>query len=174
MGLDNYINYALKSLLNNPILEVLREIKITKILKQSNFVKRDVGHSSFQILLHFIYMLIMQKRQSSFIKQSDSAFGKDTYYRFIKESRYNWRKLLLLSATTLLQKIKPLYRYGEHRLLIIDDTVEPKRGKYIEGSCKRIYSNKERKSINAINIVSDIRRFYLSKNLSEAHNLGVL
>jgi len=42
MGLDNYINYALKSLLNNPILEVLREIKITKILKQSNFVKRDV------------------------------------------------------------------------------------------------------------------------------------
>jgi len=45
MELDNYINYALKSLLNNPILEVLREIKITKILKQSNFVKRDVAES---------------------------------------------------------------------------------------------------------------------------------
>jgi SRSO17 transposase len=154
MGLDNYINYALKSLLKNPILEVLQEIKITKILKQSNFVKRDIGHSSFQILLHFIYMLVLQKRQSNFIKQSDSAFSKDTYYRFIKESRYNWRKLLLLSTTTLLQKIKPLYRYSEHRLLIIDDTIEPKRGKYIEGSCKSIYSNKEQKSINGINIVS--------------------
>jgi hypothetical protein len=154
MELANYINYAMNSLLKNPILEVLQEIQIIKILKQSNFVKRDVGHPPFQILLHFLYMLVMQKRESSFIKQSDSAFGKDTYYRFIKESRYNWRKLLLFSTTVLLQKIKPLHKYGEHRLLIIDDTVEPKRGKLIEGSCKYVWSNKEHRSINAINIVS--------------------
>ncbi len=154
MELANYINYAMKSLLKNPILEVLQEIKITKILKQSNFVKRDVGYPPFQIILHFLYMLVMQKRQSSFIKQSNSAFGKDAYYRFIKESRYNWRKLLLLSTTALLQKIKPLHKTGEHRLLIIDDTVEPKRGKLIEGSCKYIWSNKEHRSINALNIVS--------------------
>ena len=61
MELANYINYAIKSLLKNPILEVLQEIKITKILKQSNFVKRDVGHPPFQILLHFLYMLVMHK-----------------------------------------------------------------------------------------------------------------
>ena len=154
MELANYINYAMKSLLKNPILEVLQEIKITKILKQSNFVKRDIGYPPFQIILHFLYMLVMQKRQSSFIKQSDSAFGKDAYYRFIKESRYNWRKLLLLATTVLLQKIKPLHKSGEHRLLIIDDTVEPKRGKFIEGSCKYIWSNKEHRTINALNIVS--------------------
>lgn len=47
-------------------------------------------------------MLVMQKRQSTFIKKSDSTFGKDAYYR----------------------------------LLIIDDIVEAKRGKLIEGSCK--------------------------------------
>ena len=154
MELANYINYAMKSLLKNPILEVLQEIKITKILKQSNFIKRDIGYPPFEIILHFIYMLVMQKRQSAFVKQSDSAFGKDAYYRFIKESRYNWRKLLLLSATALLKKIKPLHKNGEYKLLIIDDTVEPKRGKFIEGSCKYIWSNKEHKTINALNIVS--------------------
>jgi len=154
MELANYINYAMKSILKNPILEVLTEIKITKILKQSNFVKRDVGYPPFQIILHFLYMLVMNKRQSTFIKKSDSAFGKDTYYRFIKDSRYNWRKFLMLSATALLQKIKLLHKNGEHRLLIIDDTVEAKRGKYIEGSCKYIWSNKEHRSINALNIVS--------------------
>ena len=129
MGLDNYIETAMRSILKNPILEVLTEIKITKILKQSNFVKRGVGYAPFQIILHFMYMLIMNKRQSNFIKKSEGAFGKDVYYRFIKQSRYNWRKLLLLSSTALLQKIKPLHKKGEHRLLIIDDTVESKRGK---------------------------------------------
>ena len=154
MELANYINYAMKSLLKNPILEVLQEIKITKILKQSNFVKRDIGYPPFQIILHFLYMLVMQKRQSTFIKKSESAFGKDSYYRFIKDSRYNWRKLLLLSATALLHKIKPLHKTGEHRLLIIDDTVEAKRGKFIEGTCQYIWSNKEHRTINALNIVS--------------------
>ncbi|MDA7816855.1 transposase [Sulfurimonas sp.] len=154
MELDNYIQTAVRSILKNPILEVLIEIKITKILKQSNFIKRDVGYPPFQIILHFVYMLVMQKRQSTFIKKSDSAFGKDSYYRFIKESRYNWRKFLMLSTTTLLQKIKSLHKDGEHRLLFIDDTVEAKRGKYIEGSCKYIWSNKEHRSINALNIVS--------------------
>ena len=99
MELANYIETAMKSILKNPIYEVLSEIKITKILKQSNFVKREVGYPPFQIILHFLYMLIMQKRQSTFIKNSDKAYGKDVYYRFIKEKRYNWRKLLLLSAT---------------------------------------------------------------------------
>ena len=154
MELANYINYAMKSLLKNPILEVLQEIKITKLLKQSNFVKRDVGFAPLQIILHFLYMLVMQKRQSSFIKQSDSAFGKDAYYRFIKDSRYNWRKLLLLSSNALLHKIKPLHKKGEYSLLIIDDTVEAKRGRFIEGSCKYIWSNKEHRTINALNIVS--------------------
>ena len=71
MELENYINYAMKSILKNPILEVLTEINILKILKQSNFVKRDVGHPPFQILLHFVYMLVMQKRESSFISTTN-------------------------------------------------------------------------------------------------------
>jgi hypothetical protein len=74
MELANYINYAMKSILKNPILEVLNDIKITKILKESNFVKRDIGYPPLQIILHFLYMLVMQKRQSTFIKKSDSAF----------------------------------------------------------------------------------------------------
>ena len=60
----------------------------------------------------------------------------------------------MLSATELLKKIKPLHKKGEYKLLIIDDTVEAKRGKFIEGTCKYIWSNKEHRSINALNIVS--------------------
>ena len=61
MGVDSYIQTVMRGILKNPILEVLSEIKITKILKQSNFVKREVGYPPFQIILHFVYMLVMNK-----------------------------------------------------------------------------------------------------------------
>jgi len=154
MGLDNHIKSAVKSVLKNPILSVLREINIAQVLKQSNFVKRSVGYSPFLILLHFVYMLLMSKRQSAFIKQSNDAYGKDTYYRFVQSLKYNWRKLLLLSSSALISKVTPLYKCGEQRLFIIDDTVESKRGKKIEGSCKSLWSNKDHKLINGLNIVS--------------------
>ena len=154
MGLDDYIESAMRGVLKNPILGVLREIGIAKILKQSNFVKREVGHPPFQILLHFVYMLVMNKRQSAFVKQSRDAFGKDAYYRFVKQSRYNWRKLLMISAAALIRKIEPLHGSGEQRVLIIDDTVEPKRGKQIEGSCRYLWSNKEHRLINGVNLVT--------------------
>jgi hypothetical protein len=154
MSLDNSIELAVSSVLKNPILGVLREINISKILLQSNFIKRDIGFSPFQIILHFIYMLVMNKRQSAFVKQSADSYGKDAYYRFVKDARYNWRKLLMLTSIALIRKIKPLQKDGDHRLLIIDDTVESKRGKLIEGSCRSIYSNKEHRCVNGINIVS--------------------
>jgi len=77
-------------------------------------------------------MLVMHKRQSVFVKQSGDAFGKDVYHRFLKERGFNWRKLLILSAVKLIGKVETLHRANEQRLLIIDDTVEPKRGKQIE------------------------------------------
>jgi hypothetical protein len=154
MGTSNSIETAVRGVLKNPILSVLRQINISQILKQSNFVKREIGHVPFQVLLQFVYMLVMNKRQSSFIKQSSDAYGKDTYYRFVKSVRYNWRKLLLLSSTALIRKTEALQKSSDRRVLIIDDTVEVKRGKRIEGSCKSIYSNKEHRWVNGINIVN--------------------
>ena len=65
VGLDNHIEYAMKGILKNPIFSVLREIKIITILKQSNFNKRNTGFPVFSLLLQFVYMLIVNKRQFS-------------------------------------------------------------------------------------------------------------
>lgn len=154
MSLDNSIESAISGVLKNPILSLLREINISKILKESNFIKRDIGYAPLQLLLHFVYMLVMSKRQSAFIRHSGDAYAKDTYYRFVQNIRYNWRKLLGLSALALIQKIRPLQKSIDYRVLIVDDTVEPKRGKQIEGSCKSIYSNKEHRCVSGLNMVS--------------------
>ncbi|MDN5101478.1 transposase [Aliarcobacter butzleri] len=154
MGLDNFIQTAMNNVLKNPILTVLKDINFSSILKQSNFIKRDIGKSPYLIILHFLYMFIINKRISTFMKQSSDSYKKDVYYRLLKNSKYNCRKLLLLSSVKLISKLHILQKAADTRVLIIDDTVEIKRGKFIEGSCRNLWNNKEHRTVKGLNIVS--------------------
>src|SRR5574344_912972 len=154
MGLDNFIQTAMNSVLKNPILLVLRDINFSSILKQSNFITRDIGKSPYLVILHFLYMFVINRKISSFMKYSNDSYKKDVYYRLLKSSKYNWRKLLLLTSVKLICKLHKLQQTTDTKVLIIDDTVEIKRGKFIEGSCKNLWSNKEHRTVKGLNIVS--------------------
>jgi hypothetical protein len=154
MGLENFIETAMNSVLKNPIVSVLREINFSSILKQSNFIKRDIGKTPYFVILHFLYMFIINKKISSFMRYSNDSFKKDVYYRLLKDKRYNWRKLLLLTSIKLINKLGSLQKSTDTKVLIIDDTVEIKRGKHIQGSCKNLWSNKEHRTVKGLNIVS--------------------
>ena len=60
MRLDNSIQTAISNLLKNPILSILRDINFSSILKQSNFIKRDIGKSPYLVILHFLYMFVIR------------------------------------------------------------------------------------------------------------------
>ena len=154
MGLEYFIETAMKSVLKNPIVLVLRDINFSSILKQSNFIKRDVGVPPYMVILQFLYMFLINKKISSFMKYSNDSFKKDVYYRLLKNSKYNWRKLLLLTSVNLINKLSSLQKPTDTKVFIIDDTVEIKRGKYIEGSCKNLWSNKDKRVVKGLNIVS--------------------
>ena len=62
MELDNFIQTAMRRVLKNPILSILRDINFSSILKQSNFIKKDIGKSPYMIILHFLYMFIINKK----------------------------------------------------------------------------------------------------------------
>ena len=47
---------------------------------------------------------LINKKISTFMKYSNDSFKKDVYYRLLKNGRYNWRKLLLLTSVKLLSK----------------------------------------------------------------------
>ena len=153
MSYTNIITDAISNRLNNPILKVLTEIKITTLLKKSSFSKKD-GASNYTIFLHFIYMIIMNKKIAIFMKQSKDSLKKDAYYRMLKNEKYNWQKLLLLSSAKLIKLVTPLQKSTEEKLFIIDDTNEDKKGKLIEGVCDKLWSNKDKKTIRGINLVS--------------------
>ena len=154
MGIDNFIETAMNNVLKNPIVEILRDINFSNILKQSNFIKRDIGKTPYMVILHFLYMFVINKKISIFMRHSNDSYKKDVYYRLLKNGRYNWRKLLLLTSVKLIDKLNGLQNPTDTKVLIIDDTVEIKRGKLIEGSCKNLWSNKEKRAVKGLNIVS--------------------
>jgi len=132
----------------------MRLLGIKTILNNANFVKKREGVAPYLVVLHFVYMLVMNKKISTFINQSSESFKKDVYYRLLQNSSYNWRKLLTLTTLKILKLLHKLQEPSAIKVFIIDDTVEGKTGKYIEGSREALWSNKEKRKIRGINVVS--------------------
>jgi hypothetical protein len=153
MQIQEEIIKAIDTTLKNPIYQTIRLLGIKTILKNANFVKRE-GIAPYLVVLHFVYMLVMNKKISTFINQSSESFKKDVYYRLLQNSSYNWRKLLTLTTLKILKLLHKLQEPSTIKVFIIDDTVEGKRGKKIEGSSEALWSNKEKRKIRGVNVVS--------------------
>ena len=153
MNIQDKITNIINDKLKNPIFKTMQVLNIKTILSQSKFTKKD-GVSVYMVVIHFVYMLVMNKKISTFSKQSDDSLKKDVYYRLLSNSNYNWRKLLSLSTLKILKLLHKVQDKKAVRVLIIDDTVEGKVGKEIEGSSDYLWSNKEKRTIRGINVVS--------------------
>ena len=154
MQLQEQIISAINTTLKNPIYQTMQLLNIKTILKSANFVKKREGVSPYLVVLHFVYMLVMNKKISTFMNQSNDSLKKDTYYRLLQNSNYNWRKLLSLTNVKILKLLHKVQDPKAVKVFIIDDTVEGKTGKYVEGSRDALWSNKEKRTIRGINVVS--------------------
>jgi len=154
MQIQEEIIKAIDTTLKNPIYQTMRLLNIKTILNKANFVKKREGVEPYLVVLHFVYMLVMNKKISTFINQSSESFKKDVYYRLLKNSSYNWRRLLTLTTIKILQFIHKLQDPSTIKVLIADDTTEGKRGEKIEGSSSALWSNKAKRKIKGVNIVS--------------------
>ncbi len=153
MNIQEKITNIINDKLKNPIYKTMQILNIKTILSQSNFTKKD-GVSVYMVVLHFVYMLVMNKKVFTFTNQSDDSYKKDVYYRLLSNSSYNWRKLLSLSTLKILKLLHKVQDSKAIRVFIIDDTVEGKVGKNIEGSSDYLWSNKEKRTVRGINVVS--------------------
>ncbi|HHS93343.1 MAG TPA: transposase [Campylobacterales bacterium] len=153
MAIESQILNIINDKLKNPIYQTIKLLNMKTILKQSNFSKKD-GISVDMVILHFVYMLVMNKKISTFMKQSEESFKKDVYYRLLANANYNWRKLLSLSSLKILSLLHKLQDPKAIKVLILDDTVEEKVGKQVEGSCDKLWSNKLQRTLRGVNVVS--------------------
>ncbi len=153
MSIEIQIINIINDKLKNPIYTTMKLLNLKTILTKSNFTKKE-GVAVHMVLLHFVYMLVMNKKMSTFMEQSNDSLKKDVYYRLLSNSTYNWRSLLTLSVSKILSQLHKVQDAKTIKVLILDDTIEGKVGKNVEGSCDKLWSNKEKRIIRGINVVS--------------------
>jgi hypothetical protein len=119
--------------LNFTIDKFFHNYKIGYILKQCNFRKK--GFSCIKIL-KFIFMLVFTGKNlfRTLDSQNSTEFSKDTVYRFLNSSNFNWRKFLLLLTSSIIKNfVNPLTSEERVNVLIVDDSLYSRsRSKSVE------------------------------------------
>jgi hypothetical protein len=107
---------------------------ISKLLKKSNFYKES-GIQCVVVLKEIFGLVFSGKNLYRNLKMNpeEISFKKNTAYRFLNSSSYNWARLLLLLMTTIIAGINTLTSDDRASVLIVDDSLfDRSRSKKVE------------------------------------------
>ena len=126
--------------------KAIKELQIGKLLRNSN-ISKNCGISVFEVFQFLLLLVFQGKNLFRFLnsKHKDQAVSKNTYYRFLNETSYNWSKFLLLLAVKVTTAFHLLTRPERVNVLILDDSViKRNRSKSVE-LLARVYDHVEHK-----------------------------
>jgi hypothetical protein len=110
------------------------QFSISKLMKKSNFYKG--GGIQCIVVLKEIFGLVFSGKnlfRTLKMKPHDISFKKNTAYRFLNSSSYNWARLLLLLITVIIDGINQLTSKDRVNVLIVDDSLyDRSRSKKVE------------------------------------------
>lgn len=110
------------------------ELQILKHLRNAGITK-GLGFSC-AYLFKLIFCLIFEQKNLFRLlqsKKSESLPEKDTIYRFLNHSKYNWRRFLLSLSAATISKVSRLTKSDRPKVLIMDDSAyERNRSKKVE------------------------------------------
>lgn len=122
-----------KTGLDSDINQALQELKLSSMLRQSKILKQK-GYSTSTLMYFMILLPFIKRRLCSFWttewvnKQIEAQ--KDTWYRFLNNERFNWRKLVTLFSLKIIKAgvDVPL----KEKVLVVDDSISVKTGRELE------------------------------------------
>lgn len=129
---------------SNKFSDATKELQIGKLLRKSNITK-SCGISAYEVFQFLLLLAFQGKNLFRFLnsKHKDQAVSKNTYYRFLNETSYNWSKFLLLLAVKVTTTFDSLTRPERVKVLILDDSViKRNRSKTVE-LLARVYDHVE-------------------------------
>ena len=124
----------------------IKELQIGKLMRKSNITK-SCGVSAYEVF-QFLLLLVFQGRNLfRFLnsKRKEQAVSKNTYYRFLNDTSFNWTKFLLLLAAKVTGAFSRLTRPERVKVFVLDDSViKRNRSKAVE-LLARVYDHVEHK-----------------------------
>ena len=130
----------------NQFSNAVRELQLGKLLRKANITK-NCGVPAYEVFQFLLLLVFQGKNLFRFLnsKHKDQAVSKNTYYRFLNETSYNWNRFLLLLAARVITIFDKLTRKERIKVLILDDSViKRNRSKKVE-LLARIYDHVEHK-----------------------------
>ena len=130
----------------NQFSNAIKELQIGKLMRKSNITK-SCGVSAYEVF-QFLLLLVFQGRNLfRFLnsKRKEQAVSKNTYYRFLNDTSFNWTKFLLLLAAKVTSAFSRLTRPERVKVFVLDDSVVKRnRSKAVE-LLARVYDHVEHK-----------------------------
>ena len=130
----------------NQFSYAIKELQIGKLLRKSN-IRKSCGIFAYEVFQFLLLLVFQGKNLFRFLnsKYKDQAVSKNTYYRFLNETSYNWGKFLPLLAVKVTTAFHSLTRPERVNVLILDDSViKRNRSKSVE-LLARVYDHVEHK-----------------------------
>ena len=130
----------------NQFSNALKELQIGKLMRKSN-IKKSCGVSAYEVFQFLLLLVFQGKNLFRFLnsKHKEQAVSKNTYYRFLNETSYNWSRFLMLLAVKVTAAFDALTRPERVKVLILDDSViKRNRSKSVE-LLARVYDHVEHK-----------------------------
>ena len=130
----------------NQFSYALKELQIGKLLRKSNITK-SCGISAYEVFQFLLLLAFQGKNLFRFLnsKHKELAVSKNTYYRFLNETPYNWSRFLLLLAVKVTTAFDSLTRPERVKVLVLDDSViKRNRSKTVE-LLARVFDHVEHK-----------------------------
>lgn len=118
----------------NQFSKTIKEMKIGSLLRAAN-VTKSCGIPAFEVFQFLLLLVFQGKNLFRFLnsKHKEQAVSKNTYYRFLNETSYNWKKFLLLLAAKVASAFDELTRPERIKVLILDDSIiQRNRSKNVE------------------------------------------
>lgn len=124
----------------NKFSDAINQLKLGKLLRKSNITK-NCGVSAYEIFQFLLLLVFQGKNLFRFLnsKHKDQAVSKNTYYSFLNETSFNWKKFMLLLAVKVTAAFDKLSRPERVNVLALDDSVI-KRNRNKKSECLYLLS----------------------------------
>jgi hypothetical protein len=99
-------------------------LKLSKLLRQAG-IRKSKGIPVLEVFKYLLLLVFQGKNLYRFLDSSrgSEACCKNSFYRLLNSTRYNWRRFLHTLATNVISFMHSLVRPERIKVLVLDDTV---------------------------------------------------